>query len=759
MKGSCLFWVMIASAAALEGQTISITTISTTPAGAQYNVDGQNYNQPTSAAWPQGSKHVLSVVPTQSYAESGTMLTFGVWTWSGGSFQQPTITITADPAITSYTAQFNVQYQLSVLFYACGNGAGSTPGTIYINQLPTSCDSQTYFSAGSGVILQAVPNNGYVFTGWGTNPNETIVGFQNTVTMNAPVTVYPQFAPTRDVNLATVPPGLSVLADRATIATPATMQWGFSTVHTLTAISPQRDNQGNPWVFSSWSDGGAQTHAYTVASSTNPDTVTATYNPGVGATFTTSPGGLNLNIDGASAGPPYNFVWGVGETHTFAAPAQETDSTGHVWAFANWSNGGAASQSVTVPASAVGSGMRFVATYTPYGHLTVNTSAPGAAITINGQACASPCDVKQPVGTQIDIGASASLPNGANSKLVLSGWTGSAAGGPGDLMVTLGPDPLTVTANYQQMNYLATASNPAASVSWTVQPASPDGYYSAAATVSISVTPLPGYKFRNWTGDLSGPSLSGSLMMSVPRSVIAVLDKVPYVPPASVENGAGSTPVTAVAPGSLVSVFGANLASATALSSTNPLPQALGGVSAMVGQQFVPLLYVSPGQINFQLPEGVAPGGQILTIAAQGQPNVQVGFAVARNAPGLFQQTSNGLAFAIAYHANGSTVTSSSPAQVGETITIYGTGFGPADPPRPEGYALPTSPVYNIVDPVMVTAGSVTAQAAAAFAVPGNTGLDAAQFTITDPSVSGTNAGVTVTINGQASNTVLVPVQ
>ena len=49
-----------AFAAAASAQTSSITTISTSPAGAQYGVDGQNYNQPTSAAWPQGSKHVLS---------------------------------------------------------------------------------------------------------------------------------------------------------------------------------------------------------------------------------------------------------------------------------------------------------------------------------------------------------------------------------------------------------------------------------------------------------------------------------------------------------------------------------------------------------------------------------------------------------------------------------------------------------------------------------------------------------------------------
>jgi uncharacterized protein (TIGR03437 family) len=104
-------------------------------------------------------------------------------------------------------------------------------------------------------------------------------------------------------------------------------------------------------------------------------------------------------------------------------------------------------------------------------------------------------------------------------------------------------------------------------------------------------------------------------------------------------------------------------------------------------------------------------------------------------------------------------VNATSPAQVGETITVYGTGFGPTNPVRLAGFALPASPVYNVVDTATVTAGSVTAPAAAAFALAGSVGVDAVQFTITDPAVSGTNASVSVSINGQASNTVLVPVQ
>jgi uncharacterized protein (TIGR03437 family) len=182
-------------------------------------------------------------------------------------------------------------------------------------------------------------------------------------------------------------------------------------------------------------------------------------------------------------------------------------------------------------------------------------------------------------------------------------------------------------------------------------------------------------------------------------------------------------------------------------------------VTATVGEQFLPLYFVSPGQINLQLPEGVALGAQTLTISSPGQPNVQVNFTVAHNAPGLFQQLIDGQAFALAYHADGSAVNAAAPAQVGETITIYGTGFGPTNPARLEGYALPASPIYNVVDAVTVTAGSVTAPAVAAFALAGSIGVDAVQFTLTDPATSGTNASLRITVNGQISNTVLAPVR
>jgi uncharacterized protein (TIGR03437 family) len=737
----------------------SVTLVGTSPSGAVYNVDGQNYTQPTSDLWPIGSKHVLSVSYNSQSSVVGEQLVFQNWKWDQGTFPGNSITVTSDPAITAYTAVFNSQYALNVIFNPCSGSGSAGPGTVYVNGAPTNCDEQIYFGAGASVTVQAIPNDGYVFVGWYSAINQNIVGFQTTVTLNAPTSVYPHFAPARSINFVTAPAGLQVLADYSTITAPYMEQWGFDTIHTVGVISPQMDSTGNPWVFSSWSDGGAATHAYTVAASATPGTLTAVFGPGVGVAFQTSPPLLNLTVDGASNTPPYNFVWSIGATHTFSAPAQQTDATGHVWGFSGWSNGGAAAQSLTVPASAVGVGVRLVATYTPVGHLIVNSTLAGVSVTVNGTACATPCDVKQAVGTQINVGAPASVPQSAGSRQDLSGWTGGSNGGPGGLIVTLAADPITIYANYHLMNYLAMSSSPANSAAWTVQPASPDGFYSAGATVAVSVAPQTGFKFQYWSGDLTGSNSSGSVAMSVPRAVQAMMTKIPYVAATGIENGAGTTPVNAIAPGSVASIFGGNMAAGTATAPGDPLPQTLGGVSVMLGDRLLPLFFVSPSQMNFQLPADVQPGAATLTVIAAGIANVTATFTVVQDAPGLFQQIVNGQSFALAFHADGTLVTQTSLAQIGELLTVYGTGFGPTNPARPEGFVVPALPVYTAVDPVTISAGSGTLTPSATFALAGSVGVDAFQFTLTDPTLSGTNAALSITINGQQSNTVLLSVQ
>jgi uncharacterized protein (TIGR03437 family) len=744
----------------------SVTQVSTTPGGLQFSVDDQVYTQTMGALWPAGSKHTLYAQPTQSTADGDVQYNFSNWQWAGGTLPGGNqVIVTADPSISSYQAIYSMAYAVRLIFCSCPAGNCSSPGTILLNGGAYKYDTLIYVNAGSTAVLQAFPSSGFVFSGWGSvNSGTVIQGFQQTITVSEPMTFYPVFQEARTINFASVPNALQVLGDGAILTTPVSLQWGMGSSHTLSAVSPQQDTSGKFWVFGSWSDGGAFTHAYKVASIVNPDTVTATFVPAALVGFFTSPQGLTLSVDGRTNWPSYFFTWGVGETHTVSAPAQQTDAQGHLWNFTKWSNGGSQTQSIAVPASAAVNSISLTATYTEVGHLTVSSPLGGLSISVNGSQCALPCDIYQPLGSQVDVGAPASVPVSPGTREDFLSWSVSGAASTstaanGDLLVTLGADTATVTPVYHLMNSLTASSTPAGGATFTMQPSSPDGYYDSQTSVTVTASAKPGFQFRAWSGDLTGLAATGTVAMSAPRAVTALLDSVPYILPIGIVNGAGLTPKAVVAPGSVASVYGANMAPTTAIGPSSPMVQTLGGVTVSIGSQMLPLYFVSPAQINFQLPLGLAPGAQTLIVSAPGQPNAQAVFQVAADAPGVFElSVINGVTLGLLTHADGSLVTSAAPSLAGETLSLYGTGFGPTLPARPEGLAVPASPPYVLTDPATIQLGSVSVAPSRAYAWPGAVGVDVIQFVVPGGLPSAANAPLTVTINGTASNTVQLPI-
>jgi len=735
------FWAPAPAAAQVAN---TVTRIDTNPAGANFYVDGVAYNGATTAVWPIHSSHTLSVpLGNTDITQNGVLTQFNGWTWTGGgSSGLVTLVVTADPTITEYTANFAVSYSLTV-------DCSSASGSVYANGAALPCGQVVYYAANSVIPFTAVPAPGYLFAGWVPRANQVIQGPSDVVTFSAPTQITPMFQAGLQANVLTNPSGLRMLVDGADVLTPYQAEWGAGSVHNIYPESPQQDIVGNWWVCT---PSTCAVSSYTVPNSSLPITLTSTFVPGVPMGFYTSPAGLGLTVDNRNNWTSYSFIWGVGETHTVSAAPQQTDSQGHVWAFSGWSNGGAATQSITVPASAVPAGIKFVATYTPMAHLIVTSAVAGLSVMVNGSACAMPCDQVFATGTQVDVSAPLSVPVGSGSRQDFLGWSNGA--GPGDLVLTLGSDPVTVAANYHLMNYLAASSNPPGGVNWSMQPASPDGYYDSATSVNVSVTAQQGYKFRMWTGDLNGGVPSGTLAMSVPRSIQAILDKVPYIPPSAVTNGAGGTAGSGVAPGSVISIYGLNLASGTVVGPSSPLSQTLGGVTVKIGSRLLPLFFVSSTQLNAQLPADFTLGQQTVTVSAPGQPDVQASFTIVQDAPGLFSQPVNGQAMAVAFHADGSAITAGSPAQQGETVTLYGTGFGPTAPARPEG--LPVAAALPLSDPAAVQLGGAGFAAQRAFAVPGAIGVDAIQFVL---GTGAANGQLTVTVNGQPSNTVVLPMQ
>jgi uncharacterized protein (TIGR03437 family) len=134
---------------------------------------------------------------------------------------------------------------------------------------------------------------------------------------------------------------------------------------------------------------------------------------------------------------------------------------------------------------------------------------------------------------------------------------------------------------------------------------------------------------------VDGQSASaGGVIIITPRSVASV--------------SAASYEGSALASESIAAAFGANLATSTQVAGTLPLPTEIGGTRVRVKDsagvdRWAPLFFVSPAQINYQVPPGTATGTATVTVMigndAIGEGTVQI----SATAPGIFTANSSGI--------------------------------------------------------------------------------------------------------------------
>ncbi len=158
-----------------------------------------------------------------------------------------------------------------------------------------------------------------------------------------------------------------------------------------------------------------------------------------------------------------------------------------------------------------------------------------------------------------------------------------------------------------------------------------------------------------------------------------ILDRVELAPepelaPGGPVNSGSFTPQ--LAPGSLISVFGINLASGHLRAAGFPLPAELDGVVVTWNDQPLPLLFVSPRQINAQLPYGIEGEGTVRVRTPNGSAEATT--KLERAAPAILHvELGDALVPAVIRYSTGELVHSLSPALPGETLIIYAVGLGP----------------------------------------------------------------------------------
>ncbi|MCX6629570.1 MAG: hypothetical protein NTW28_18280 [Candidatus Solibacter sp.] len=253
-------------------------------------------------------------------------------------------------------------------------------------------------------------------------------------------------------------------------------------------------------------------------------------------------------------------------------------------------------------------------------------------------------------------------------------------------MVAGGADPpaqsITVTVAGVAKLFQATVSAPPNGKWLTVTP-------SAAATtatlgVAVTAKDLAAGVYNGALAIAVSGDPSSSRSIPVTFTIQTPLPK-PGIAAGGVVDAAGGG--RAIAPGTWVSLFGTSLATTTrawrdADFQNGRLPTTLDGVSVTINGKPAAVAFISPLQINVLAPDDTVTGLVPVRVTnAMGTSDAVVLQQTA--APALFQFS--GTKYAAGTHADGSYLAgpgiSGTAARVGETIVLYGTGFGATQPP------------------------------------------------------------------------------
>jgi uncharacterized protein (TIGR03437 family) len=281
----------------------------------------------------------------------------------------------------------------------------------------------------------------------------------------------------------------------------------------------------------------------------------------------------------------------------------------------------------------------------------------------------------------------------------------------------------------------------------------------APATLSVSVNPA----------NLAAGSYTGSVQITAagatgsPASIgltLVVQGTQPAGVVTAVANGASFQ--TNFAASTWVSIFGTNLSTSTEEWGGSDfvngmLPTTLDGVSVTINGMPAYVEFISPTQINVLAPDDATTGTVQVQVTTAGQQSNSFAAQKQQYSPAFFT-FDNGKYVAALHNSNysyvgaPSLIAGATPAQPGEVVLLYGTGFGPTDPATPANQLAASGTANPLpANSVQITIGGVAADVIFGGRIAG-AGLY--QFDVTVPSgLPSGDAAVVATIGGVQTQT------
>jgi len=581
-------------------------TVTTSPPGLSITVDGQSFTAPQTFSWVQGTPHTIAVASPQN---GGTGMRSAWANWSDGGAISHTVTTGSTP--TTYTANFTTQYLLTLSaapaaggtaaanptssdgYYASGTAvqvtAAANPGyqfanfsgdltgaanpqsvvmsaprsvtanfnvqtTVATNQtgLAITVDGQAFtapqtfsWAPGSGhTVAVASPQNGtagtrYAWVNWSDGGAIS----HSVIAASSPATYTANFTTQYSLTLAASPSGGGALA--ASPASPDGFYNSGASVQ-LTATA----NSGYQFGSFSGDLSGASNPQSVVLSA--PRSVTGNFTALTGVVVSTNPPGLGFTVDGVSFTGTQNFSWVAGSMHTLVVNSPQNGIVGTRYAWANWSDGGAISHTITATSAPATYTANFTAQYL----LTLAASPSGG-----GSLAANPAsaDGYYSQGTSVQVTAT------ATSGFAFTGFSGDLIGSanPQSIAMTASRSVTgvfsgfsTLTVDRAKLNFgtasgIATSPQTirvgiAAGINWTASSNQPNitvfpSSGAGSGTFQVTASAGPGGVIT-----VSSPGASGSPQIQV--NVLAVTPTAPFgsfdTPTNNITGVAGAIAVT-----------------------------------------------------------------------------------------------------------------------------------------------------------------------------------------------------------------------